>query len=165
MTATKCLLLDKCGDLKIENGRLVISDGVDKIRQNWLIKIRKVLGEWVLNELDGVDYYKEVFVKNPNLTRVKEIFKQATLAVQGVERVNSIEIGTIDAKNRTVQITVDATVNGEQSNIFQYDGTLGTGDCMLTYRYWQSTVGGDPIIQSTVGGDPIVQSTPGGGTW
>jgi hypothetical protein len=120
-------LLAPDGDLAIYNGDLVLVTGADAIREQWLIRVRKWQGEWVLDTEDGVPYRQEIFSKQSSAARVEEIFRDVTLQTPGVLSVESVRFDITDEINREVSIEVDATIDGPESITFQYQGDLPLG--------------------------------------
>lgn len=126
------LKLSPTGDLAIERNQLLLVYGVDEIRQNWLIAVRTILGEWFLDQGVGVPY-----IDVPGLTRgqrpvtdkllsrrnLQQIFADTTRAVPGVLQVNRVTIDDIDANARMVALTVECTIEGtEDSQEFVFTG-------------------------------------------
>jgi hypothetical protein len=129
MVIRKDILLNECGDVKIENGDTVLIDGPDQIRQSWLIHMRTLQGELVTNVNIGMPWFQEngILGKHQDLTAVEEFFHQGTLEVPGVIRVNGIEIKAFDINTRTYEINVDCTIEsdeGEEAQVFNYQGVI-----------------------------------------
>lgn len=55
------------------------------IRQRIIIKIRTYMGEWFLNQNEGVPYYQSIVGKNRSKETIDAIFKRAILTVDGVK--------------------------------------------------------------------------------
>lgn len=72
------------GDLDVANGDFVLATGVEFIRQKLSSRFKFFLGEWFLDQREGVPYYRDVFVKNPNPEVIRSIFRQVALSVPGV---------------------------------------------------------------------------------
>ncbi len=71
-------------DFALDAGSLVVvSDGID-IVQTIENRFRFFLGEWFLNKLEGIPYYGKVFVKNPDLGVVRQIFDRVVTTTPGV---------------------------------------------------------------------------------
>lgn len=83
--------LDSSNDFILDNGRFVkVEDGAQvasKLRTNLLT----YLGEWFLDEDDGVPYFQRFFVKPVDLGDVESILKQVILQTDGVESLVSFE--------------------------------------------------------------------------
>lgn len=105
-------------DLLIENGGLILIDGVDQIIQKLKIRLLTFLGEYIKNIDIGVPYFQEIFVKNPNITRIEAIIKQKIL-----EDTRILEILTFstnyDPNGRTIEINFSIkTSAGDTDNIY-----------------------------------------------
>lgn len=129
---TKDLLLNPCGDLTIEEGKLVFVTDASRIRQKWLIRVRTFKGEWVLDANIGVPYFQEIFEKNVDKAHVEDIFRKLTLSTEGVIAVESVVLNDIDRATRSVNVAVEAQIEGPDNATFFYDGSLTVGDCPLT---------------------------------
>lgn len=153
------LKLNKCGDLAIEGGRLVVVRGADEIRQNWFIRVRTFQGEWFLDQNIGVPYFDVPqattrAVTNKLLTRpgLQAIFADVTRNTPGVIRVDSVVVDDINVATREASVTVRATINAEEdSAIFVYDGVCPPGLGGVSAA--NVVVGGDNVV---VGGDNVV---------
>lgn len=129
----KDILLNECGDFAIVNGDLAIVDGVDQIRQSWLIHIRTLLGELITNVNDGVPWFQTILDKHSDFTAIEQIFFEKTLQVPGIISVEGVEIKAFDIQARQWEITVECTCEGEEgSSTFSYQGAMPIGTCTGT---------------------------------
>lgn len=129
----KDILLNECGDFAIVNGDLAIVDGVDQIRQSWLIHIRTLLGEIITNVNDGVPWFQTILDKHSDFTAIEQIFFEETLKVAGIISVEGVEIKAFDIQARQWEITVECTCEGEEgSSTFNYQGAMPIGTCTGT---------------------------------
>lgn len=104
------LKLNSGGDLHIGAEGDVATTG--SVVQAVKIRLKWVLGEWRLSPALGFPYYEEVFVKNPNLVKIKSFLRDLIMQVDGVTDVASVEIET-DAKTRKAKFTVVFVVGEE----------------------------------------------------
>lgn len=75
-----CLAVTGSGDIAITNGRLSITQDPDIATAIKLgNRLQLFLGEWFLDTRIGVPYYQLVYVKNPNLTTVAQLFRRVIL--------------------------------------------------------------------------------------
>lgn len=129
MATRKDILLNECGDVKIENGDTVLIDGPDQIRQSWLIHMRTLQGEMITNTNAGMPWFQEdgILGKHQNLAAVEQFFYDGSLLVPGVIRVNGVEVKVFDLSSRTYEINVDCTIesdDGEEAQTFNYQGVV-----------------------------------------
>lgn len=99
------------GDLDIQNHRLVLLDGVAYIRQKLAARFKFFLGEWFLDQREGVPYYRDVFVKNPNLDLIRSLFRRLILGTPGVLSLPRFEL-VYDEANRRASFDFEAVVTG-----------------------------------------------------
>lgn len=128
------LKLDTVGDLAIEDNRLVLVGGADEIRQNWLIAIRTVMGEWFLDQNVGVPYFtvpesdyngRAVTDKQISQGQLRTIFADATRRVPGVLHVVRVDVGEFDPSTRTIGLRVEATIESAGGDTQQFVFTNG----------------------------------------
>jgi len=104
------LLLTSDGDLDVDaTGDISTTESVI---QAVSVRLRWFSEEWRLGPSLGFPYFDEVFVKNPNLTKIKYLLRDLVLDVDGVSGVSSVEIST-DLKERTAKISIVFTVDEE----------------------------------------------------
>lgn len=73
------------GDLALVNGTFVwLQQGPEWVRQKLAQRLKMFLGEWFLDRRLGVPYFKHVFVSNPNLDQVRQMFRKVILGTPGV---------------------------------------------------------------------------------
>jgi hypothetical protein len=67
-------------------------------------------GEWPFDTREGVPYFTEVMVKNPNISHVEAVFKKAIIETDDVNKIIRFSM-TFDALHRALAIsfTVDTT--------------------------------------------------------
>ena len=95
------------GDLVIENGHFVIARGVQYTRQQIAIRFKFFLGEWFLDQREGIPYYRDVFVWNPNLDVIRSLFRRVLVRTPGVVAVPKFEI-QYDSGTRTLRFNFEA---------------------------------------------------------
>lgn len=101
------IALDTDGDLLIENNSLVLARGDDAIVQQLLIRFKFFLGEWFLDTRIGVPYFGEILIKNPDLSRVRGIFKQLILTTPGIASLESFAL-EVEGVTRKATVTFRA---------------------------------------------------------
>ncbi len=95
-------------DIEIQNGDLVILDGIEAIRQDLLIRLQFFAGEWFLDARIGMPYYQRVLGQKPNESVVRTLFRQAILATPGVVAINDLDV-SYDGATRSLAVIFRAT--------------------------------------------------------
>ena len=108
-------MLDEKGDVVIENNEITMISDNELIEQNVRQVLRTNLGEWWLNEDEGIDFYV-ILTKNPNY---KEIQDTINLGLQQVDHTFRItDFNCSMDKNRKLTISfVAENDGGEEINI------------------------------------------------
>ena len=101
------LALDIDGDLLVSNDSLSLVEGDDAIVQHLTIRFKFVLGEWFLDTRVGIPYFGEILIRNPDLSRVRAIFKQVILDTPGIDSLEEFSL-TVDAATRKATLTFRA---------------------------------------------------------
>lgn len=84
---TSDLILLATGEL--ETVEDVLGDPAETAQRCWVaLNVRK--GEWLYNITLGLDYIKEVMVKNPNLGLINARLRALLVKVEGVTNVNRV---------------------------------------------------------------------------
>lgn len=109
------------GDLQIDGGSLSLVTGLDGIKQDLIQKLRSFMGEWFLDLSDGVPYYQNILIKNPNPQVVESLLQDRILATPGVLEILSFNLeydpalrkltGAFDVRSE------DGIINYESLNI------------------------------------------------
>lgn len=76
------------------------------------IRLNIIKGEWYLNNEIGLPYFTEILVKNPNLSRIEDLFKREIVAVTGEQSIKSF---SLDYNQTTRELTVTFTVQVNES--------------------------------------------------
>lgn len=83
-------------------------------------KLRIVLSffkdEWYLNKNEGIPYYQDILVKNPDINLISDIYKDAILSVDEVDEILVFEL-TIESGTR--ELSLDFTVKSTEGNIVE----------------------------------------------
>ena len=100
--------VDSTGDLAIpfalKTGRAAVAQRLDH-------RFKFFFGEWFLDQRQGVPYYQNILVKNPNLKVVRGIFRQVILKTPGIFSIKKFEL-TLDRKTREISIDFEAVMTG-----------------------------------------------------
>lgn len=86
-------------------GDLVLTRDLDAIRQDIDKRLRTFRGEWFLDESEGVPYFESVLVKSPDLSAIQSVFRRELLAVDGVDKVNSLLSLDFNRATRKLSVT------------------------------------------------------------
>ena len=98
------------GDLVLHDGDVLLIDNAERVAQQILITLRFWLGEWFLDTKDGIPYLEYVLVKLPNLLHIRQIFTEAMEKVDGVKRVEEMNLA-FDVKNRSLRVDYEASTD------------------------------------------------------
>lgn len=105
------------GSLLIENFDLKLIDDTDQIQQNLLIRLKFILREWYLDNTQGVPYYEDFFIKNPNQIRIESVLKTEIVNTDGVVELLAFESAYDDRLRKySVKFSV-RTISGETLQI------------------------------------------------
>jgi len=91
------------------NGDLVLNFGADAVKQHIGQRLKMFSGEWFLNLSEGVPYYQDILVKNPNPDIIDGIFKNVILSTPGVDELLTFNLN-YDAALRTLSLDFSARV-------------------------------------------------------
>jgi hypothetical protein len=84
--------LDDDGDEYADSTGLAMTGDLPGIKQQVTLRLGFFKGEWFMNEDTGIPWYEEIIVKNPNLIRIREIFRDAILSVTGIREVTFMDL-------------------------------------------------------------------------
>lgn len=99
------------GDLYLTRGQLSLSGtGRDAVVQTVRQRVFTNRGEWFLDLRVGLPYFTDILVKNPDMARVKSLFRQAILDTPGVESIETLEL-SLDRAARALTVTFEATLS------------------------------------------------------
>lgn len=102
------------GDLIFEDYDLDLVDDTNQISQNLAIRLRFVLKEWFLDITQGVPYFEEFFIKNPNLIHIESVLKEEIVETRGVVEITRFD-SVFDKKRRILRVDFGATsITGEE---------------------------------------------------
>ena len=104
------ILLTRDGDLNINDwGDISLTNSV---RQAIRIRLLWFFQEWRFAPGLGVPYWEEVFVKNPNIGRIRRHVRDQVMSVEEVQGVSNIIID-LNHATRWALITFDAALADE----------------------------------------------------
>lgn len=80
------------GDLDVITGNLIVESNAATVLANKLTnRFRFFKGEWFIDTREGVPYFQYVFVKNPDLNAISQMFKKVLLTTPGVASVVKVQ--------------------------------------------------------------------------
>lgn len=104
------ILLQKDGDLFVSpSGDIVLSDSV---AQKINIRLKWFEGEWRWNEDEGLPYFEELFVKNPDTDSFEGMIREKIFEVDEVTEVRNVSI-VYDEESRKAYIQYTALTDFE----------------------------------------------------
>lgn len=89
-TYNDLLVID--GDLVLTNDADPNNGGANPILQDILQTLRYFLGEWFLNTTEGLPWFQEIMVKNPDLSKIETILMNAILGRPGVTQLTEFTL-------------------------------------------------------------------------
>jgi hypothetical protein len=108
MTITTVMLDPDTGDLADVNGRQVILEGVDAIKQTLLSRLRTFLGEVFTDTTKGVPWLQEILaLKGVSTTDVGGILRREILASPDIVSCGAVTV-TLDNAARSVAVSFHA---------------------------------------------------------
>ena len=101
---TRGLKLDADNNLVHVAGRLQrVADG-DAIVQSLRVRLQFMQGEWFLDESEGLSYFQEILVKNPNVAQIRRLIADRIVETPGVTTLDSLALD-FDRTARTLAVT------------------------------------------------------------
>lgn len=103
-------------DFKLtEDGDLAVTDIGDieltsSIRQAIKSRLQWIHGEWRLIPEMGLSWFEDIFVKNPNIERIRYLVADAIQSVNGVSQA-TVETVDYDPQKRTLKLIYTCTVS------------------------------------------------------
>lgn len=103
--------LDRSGDIAVsEIGDIALTES---IRQAVLIRLRWIYNEWRLGPEMGFPWFEEVFVKNPNTQKIRQLVRSEIMKVEGVTAAN-VTMANYDRARRMAVFAYTCSVGREQ---------------------------------------------------
>jgi hypothetical protein len=100
----------QAGDLDLSGHRLNLTTGEAAIEQNLRVRLLFFLGEWFLDRSQGIPYYRDVYVKAPDLLLLQHLFRTAILSTTGISTVNELTV-SLDKSLRKLLLSFRATMD------------------------------------------------------
>lgn len=80
------------GDIEIEDGAPKIIEGAQAVRQKLSVKFKFWLGEWFANTKEGIPYRRDVFIANPNLDVIAQVFIRVLRSEREVAQIHRFDL-------------------------------------------------------------------------
>jgi hypothetical protein len=87
------------GDLLLEQGTTKIIDAIAYAEQRIAVTLDFFLGEFFLNKREGLPYFRDVMIKNPNSETVRSMFRRGIMQTPGIVAVPLLT-WSVDAAQR-----------------------------------------------------------------
>ena len=110
------------GDVVVDNGDLVLVDGLDRVIQQVKITLKFFKGEYGLDTNQGVPYYEDILEKNPDLIVVTSDIRDAILSVEEVTSVDNIQLEYDADRHLTLSCLIHSTYGKFPLNSILGDG-------------------------------------------
>lgn len=112
-------------DLLVVNSDLVLTsdsdvNGTNPVLQDILQRIQYFLGEWFLDNTQGLPWFQQILVKNPNQSAIDAIFKNVILGTPGVLQLSSYNFSP-NPGIRVLTVFFNAVTT---SGTVNYNGTI-----------------------------------------
>lgn len=105
-------------DLDFKNGDIYFVEDADCVAQFVRQRINTIAGEWFLDITEGIPYFTDILVKNPNIIVIDSLLKNVILNTAGVLELLSFELG-YDSSLRTLSVTCE--IRAESGTIEIYE--------------------------------------------
>lgn len=110
-------------DLDVSTGDLQIVDGLEETLQRLRFKYQFFLGEWFLDQRQGIPYFRDVLIKSPRMSVVSALLQDVARKDPGVSRVVRLDLD-FDNASRLLTVTLDAIGIDGDSFTFEFEEFL-----------------------------------------
>ena len=124
MVMLRELAIGPDGDLRIENGNLVILEGAAALAQRIAVRLRTLQGEWVFDRTLGTPWLQSILVPNPRLDLIRSILNKRIRDTEGVARVLTLSLSVDRAAG---VLFVSGRVEAETGEEAEIELSLGGG--------------------------------------
>jgi hypothetical protein len=115
-------------DIFVTNGDLTLTSdatpnnlaSTNPVLQDILQRLSFFLGEWFLDNTQGVPYFQQILIKNPDQSKIDAIFQNIILGTPGVVQLSSYTFTPNTAKRVLTVAFACITTSG----IVNYSGTI-----------------------------------------
>lgn len=107
-------------DIDLSTGGLQLVTGIDAILQNSRIRFRFFKGEWFLNTTEGIPYFENILIKNPNSITMQSIFRQVILTTEGIASLSRFNLDTSKVSSER-KARLSYTAVSDTGEIIEFD--------------------------------------------
>jgi hypothetical protein len=118
------LLLDSSGDITITDDDLVLSTGLDSVRQRIKMRLRMFKGEIFIDTALGTPHFDSTFARRPDLDLMKSVYRKVIGESEGVVELVSL---TVELPSTRI-LSVKAEVLASDGQRIVLVDTLDLGD-------------------------------------
>lgn len=118
------LLLDSSGDITITDDDLVLSTGLDSVRQRIKMRLRMFKGEIFIDTALGTPHFDSTFARRPDLDLIKSVYRKVIGESEGVVELVSL---TVELPSTRI-LSVKAQVLASDGQRIVLVDTLDLGD-------------------------------------
>lgn len=109
------------GDLLVVDGDLVLVTGAEEIRQNIVQRLRVFLGEWFLDINDGIPFFQQILVKNPDQGKIDDLLINRVTGTPGVVQLLDFAFKALpNSRGLSIERLKVQTTHG----VVDYSGTV-----------------------------------------
>lgn len=101
-------------DLDVTNGDVSLVTGTEATAQQIAVRLRFFYKEWFLDERQGIPYFRDILIKNPDLDLLRDTFRRTVESTPGVDRVTTMTVGIEKASRRLNLFFRALTDTGEE---------------------------------------------------
>lgn len=98
------LLVTDLGIMRLTNNQ------VEEVGQRLRTKLQHFLGEWFLDETLGLAYYRDVLIRNPDMSVVRSLFQDGITSDDGIEQLVRLDL-EVNRETRVLSVTFEAVLN------------------------------------------------------
>lgn len=103
------LCVGSSGDLDLTQGLRFTPDLVTYTAQRLFDNLCFFLGEWFLDQREGIPYFEKIIGQKPDLAIVDTLYRRAVRATPGVANITSLTLG-FDRATRALSVQFTATL-------------------------------------------------------
>lgn len=113
-------------DLLVVNGDLVLTSdveaaGTNPVLQDIIQSLSMFQGEWFMNNSEGIPWFQQILIKNPDLSKIDAIIQNVIAGRPGVEAILNYS-SKFNSSNRSLTITFRVRTT---TGTIDYTGAFG----------------------------------------